>query len=261
MTLISAGKPGRWRIVAVLSLSVLVLLAAPHLLVPTPIRAGLNDLTNSAGPPAAAHFDSCLHYAALTFDDGPNEGTAPALEVLRRKRVRATFMLRGDSVRAYASVVKRMMADGHDIGNHAYSHPDLTTLSSHEISAEIARTQAEISALTGRAPTLARPPYGLFDESVLRVYRDFGLTNVLWTVHSEDWTSANVDTIVSRTVDGSVPGAVILLHEQHAGTRAALPRIIDGLRARGYCFGRIVPSHRPVVAWEDRLYYAAVAPW
>jgi peptidoglycan/xylan/chitin deacetylase (PgdA/CDA1 family) len=179
---------------------------------------------------------------ALTFDDGPSSGTRQTLDILAQKNVRATFFLRGDRADGDPATVKRIARAGHAIGNHTYRHPDLTALDAFGVSVELGRTQAVLAAQTGTVPDLARAPYGATSDTTTAVMTEYGLTNVMWNVQAEDWTDPAVDQLVSDILGRARPGGIILLHEEHANTRAALPEIIDGLRARGYTFGKIAPS-------------------
>jgi peptidoglycan/xylan/chitin deacetylase (PgdA/CDA1 family) len=203
------------------------------------VLAGTAVVSNE---PAEAAPPRQTKLIALTFDDGPSAGTPEALDILAAKKVKATFFLRGDRASADAATVKRIAKGGHAIGNHSYSHPDLTSLDAYGASVELGRTQAILAAQIGKVPTLARAPFGLTDDTTDSVMADYGLTNVMWNAQAEDWTDPAVDQLVADILDRARPGGIILLHEEHENTRAALPRIIDGLRAQGYTFGTISPT-------------------
>ena len=185
---------------------------------------------------------------ALTFDDGPSPYTGQVLDVLRRERVRATFFLCGANARRYPELVRRIRAEGHQIGNHTYSHPYLYLMSEARIASEIDRTQDVLRKITGRRPTLFRPPYGVRWFSLWPLLRERGLTMVMWSDRGYDG-SLDADGIAKTTLDQLRPGAIILLHDgfetrapaevDRAATVRALPAIISGVRKAGYSFAKI----------------------
>lgn len=186
---------------------------------------------------------------ALTFDDGPSMPyTAEILDVLRGEGVHATFFLCGENAQRYPDLVRRIQTEGHTIGNHTYAHPYLTFLSRERIAGEIDRTQAVLEGLTGRRPTLFRPPFGVRWFSLWSVLRQRSLTMVLWSVRAYDGR-LDAAGITQATLSRLHPGAIILLHdgfETHApaeidrsATVRALPGIISGIRKAGYTFARL----------------------
>ena len=175
---------------------------------------------------------------ALTFDDGPDSVLTPRLlDILERKGVRATFFVVGRNVAAAPGIVGRASADGNEIGNHTYDHRLLTSLTAAEAIDEIALTDKAVIAETGVRPRLIRPPYGIIGVEIADLLRRHGLmrTIALWDVDSFDWLHEDgAETLA--TAGAAAPGSVVLLHDIHAGTVAALPAIIDRLRARGLRF-------------------------
>jgi cellulose synthase/poly-beta-1,6-N-acetylglucosamine synthase-like glycosyltransferase/peptidoglycan/xylan/chitin deacetylase (PgdA/CDA1 family)/spore germination protein YaaH len=192
---------------------------------------------------------------ALTFDDGPDADWTPRiLEVLRAKKAPATFFLIGENAMDHPLLLKQMVREGHTLGNHSFTHPNMAEVSPEGIRIELNATQRAIEAYTGRSARLFRAPYfgdaepTTTDElgPALTAQQD-GYTNVGLHVDPGDWKRPGVDRIVQETlaqVEAGSPersGQIILLHDgggDRSQTVAALPRIIDGLRARGY---RIVP--------------------
>jgi len=185
---------------------------------------------------------------ALTFDDGPSPYTARVLDVLKKNRVRATFFLCGANAERYPELVRRIRAEGHQIGNHTYSHPYLYLMSEARIAAEIDRTQDVLEKITGARPTLFRPPFGVRWFSLWGVLRERGLTMVLWSDRGYDGR-LNAEGIAKATLEQLTPGAIILLHDgfethaasdvDRAATVRALPAIISGVRKAGYQFARL----------------------
>ena len=185
---------------------------------------------------------------ALTFDDGPSPYTAQVLDVLRRNHVRATFFLCGENAERYPELVRRIRAEGHQIGNHTYSHPYLYLMSEARIASEIDRTQDILQKITGARPTLFRPPFGVRWFSLWSLLRERGLTMVMWSDRGYDGQLDSAG-IAKTTLEQLAPGAIILLHDgfethlpaevDRAATVRALPAIISGVRKAGYTFARL----------------------
>ncbi len=171
---------------------------------------------------------------AITFDDGPHAGTTEELlDGLKERNVKASFFLIGSEIEGEESVVKRMKQDGHLIGNHTWSHVQLTTLSDDAASQELFATNEEIALVTGEAPDFMRPPFGTISRNVEKRTE---LIPVLWSVDSLDWTTSNSDEIVNRVVTKVKDGDIILLHDCYKSSVDAALRIIDLLTAEGYEF-------------------------
>ncbi|MEU5973744.1 polysaccharide deacetylase family protein [Streptomyces sp. NPDC047315] len=200
-------------------------------------------------------------YVALTFDDGPTEATPEVLKALRDAgSVRSTFFLAGGMVKAHPQHTRSIAADGHEIANHSYSHPDLNTLTPDAAFKELRDASRAIKAETGRAPTLFRPPYGSTNPRIRLDAARLGMLEVLWTVDSLDWRGIPTDEIVANALRVRA-GGIVLLHEGPPATIAAIPKIVEGLEQRGMCAGRVVFSAMPVQAWPGMTYHAKAAPW
>lgn len=173
---------------------------------------------------------------ALTFDDGPGRSTARLLDILSAERVPATFYLVGHSAEINPSLVKRMTAEGHQVGNHSYDHPNLTTLSPAQIASQITRSDAAIRAAGGR-PSTVRAPYGALNESVLSTFGGLPAAgNVTWTVDTRDWEHRNPAKTLAAVQQGATPGGIVLMHDIHATSVDAVPAVIAYLRSQGYTF-------------------------
>jgi peptidoglycan/xylan/chitin deacetylase (PgdA/CDA1 family) len=171
---------------------------------------------------------------ALTFDAGPGPYTARLLDILKAKRVNATFFLLGkDHVSRYPQLVLREAAEGHELANHTWSHPRLTEVANREIRRQLVLVQDRIKQLTGRVPTLMRPPQGRTDPRVAEVCRTLGLAEILWSVTAKDYMERDPEVIKRRVLNGAERNGIILLHDIYPGTVPAVPGIIDGLRKRG----------------------------
>jgi len=175
---------------------------------------------------------------AMTFDDGPHETLTPVLlDMLRLRGVRATFYLVGPRVARHPALVRRMVAEGHEVGNHTWTHPDMTTLWDGALLREVDRTAAAIHAACGVMPATLRPPYGAIGIRQARmIHAERSLPSVLWSVDPQDWRRPGAEVVAQRIVAAAHPGAVILAHDIHAATVAAMPAALDALVTAGYRF-------------------------
>ncbi|HEB12994.1 MAG TPA: polysaccharide deacetylase family protein [Actinobacteria bacterium] len=182
---------------------------------------------------------------ALTFDDGPNpEYTNEILDVLKKKQVKAAFFMVGKHVEKYPEVAKRVFNEGHDIGNHTYSHRDLVSATRKTIIKEIDQTDKAMMRVLGIKTKLFRPPRGMFSNSVRKLIIEMGYTIILWTDSAKDWRGSTPKTIVRRVTRHIKSGGVILFHDSgslirsegadRGNTVAALPLVIDEIRRKGY---------------------------
>jgi peptidoglycan/xylan/chitin deacetylase (PgdA/CDA1 family) len=177
---------------------------------------------------------------ALTFDDGPSEDTERILEVLRAYDLKATFFMLGRQVELFPETVRRVVADGHEIGNHSYSHPIYLFRSRGATRLQLERAQTVISAIAGKQPRLARPPCGVRTPAYFAAAEALGLRTVQWDVAGFDWKERTSAEIANSVLREASAGSIILLHDADSAlkrdrkaTVAALPTIIEGLQARG----------------------------
>jgi len=182
--------------------------------------------------------DPNVHEVALTFDDGPDPRYGPAVAaILKQKNVPATFFLVGMRVKEHPEVARLLAEDGFELANHTYNHQSLPALKPHEIASELRLCDADIFGATGRHTTLMRPPGVQYNDKVLDVAKSLGYVTVSWTVGAKDYeTDTTAAFIQERVLDRAAPGAIILLHQDTPATVAALPVVIDGLRAQGFRF-------------------------
>jgi len=174
---------------------------------------------------------------ALTFDDGPGPYTLELVKVLERYGVKATFFEIGEMLRYFRAATVRQIRDGDVIGDHTETHPPLATLSAHDQYEEIFEQLARIELAGGSRPVLFRPPYGSFDATTMRQLAKLHLLMVLWSVDTGDYLEPGAGVIAERAIAAAKPGAIILMHDgggNRSETIAALPRIITGLRAKGF---------------------------
>lgn len=182
---------------------------------------------------------------ALTFDDGPYPPyTDQILDILKEDDVKATFFIVGKNAAMHPEIVRRIVMEGHQIGNHTYHHIDLLKANRRTVTDELAGTNDLLFSITGIKPHIVRPPHGFRDPVVLEVMAELGLKVVEWSVMSRDWTNPGVEEIVNRTLDRITNGSVVLLHDgdgiksqaSRAQTVAATRLIIQQLKTKGYTF-------------------------
>ncbi|WP_217206549.1 polysaccharide deacetylase family protein [Streptomyces sp. AC550_RSS872] len=203
--------------------------------------------TLSVDTAAPAQAAACNGYVGLTFDDGPSSSTPALLNALTQNGLRATMFNQGQYAAAYPARVRAQVDAGMWVGNHSYTHPHLTQQSQATIDSEISRTQQAVAAAGGGTPKLFRPPYGETNATVRAVAAKYGLTEIIWNVDSQDWNGASTDAIVAAA-GRLTNGQVILMHDWSANSLAAIPRIAQGLAARGLCAGMISPQTGHAVA-------------
>lgn len=167
----------------------------------------------------------------LTFDDGPSRFTPRLLKALKKSQARATFFVAGGYAEANPKVIRRMHSGGHAVGNHTWWHPRLTDVSTAKVHRELASTNRALGSFA--APCM-RPPYGLINQRVAKTSIALGLQPVLWTAHIEDWQPHSFDWTVQRLKRETTPGAVILMHDTHSQTVAAVAKMLPVWVKRGY---------------------------
>jgi peptidoglycan/xylan/chitin deacetylase (PgdA/CDA1 family) len=175
---------------------------------------------------------------ALTFDDGPSEFTPQVLDILRGDRVRATFFVIGGSIAGKEAMLRRELAQGNVIANHTFTHIS-TAGAGPEIARQLDDTTAAIRKATNFTPCLFRPPFGSRSARSIALTRSKGMQTVGWDVDTVDYQRPASASIVQRVLGGVKPGSIVLMHDgggPRDQTVAALPKIIKGLRAKGYSF-------------------------
>jgi peptidoglycan/xylan/chitin deacetylase (PgdA/CDA1 family) len=207
--------------------------AAPALTSIAPLRRRLLPGLSGIGQP---------DHVALTFDDGPDPRSTPAfLELLRAHRVQATFFLLGDMLSRAPELGGELVAAGHEVGVHGWHHRCLLARGPRSTYDDLARARDLIATVTGRQPRWFRPPYGVLTTAALRAAQRLDLTPVLWTAWGRDWEArATPESVLAIVTGGLRGGGTVLLHDSDCTsapgswrrTLAALPEIIDGIRAR-----------------------------
>ena len=174
----------------------------------------------------------------MTFDDGPNSKNTPKLlDLLAAKHIHATFFVVGENAVRMPDILKRMIAEGHEIGNHSWDHPNFGKSSDEKIRSQVQRTNDAILAATGVKPTVLRPPYGSMTPKQRQwVHDEFGYDIILWDVDPDDWKEPGISVVADRIIKGTRNGSIILSHDIHAPTIEAMPQVFDALLAKGYKF-------------------------
>lgn len=199
-------------------------------------------------PPVDCARAKCV---ALTFDDGPGAYTQRLLGYLRQARARATFFVLGQNVGGNAAAIRQAVSDGHEIGGHSWSHPDLTTLSGQAVKTQLGRTHQEIERVAGVRPQLFRPPYGATNA---RIARAAGVPQILWDVDTLDWRYRNSARVARVAVRQARRGSIVLMHDIHRTTVAAVPKVLAGLKRRGFQFAGVSDLLRAKPARPGRPY-------
>lgn len=171
---------------------------------------------------------------ALTFDDGPHPYyTEQLLKGLRERGAKASFFITGQNVEAYPEIVKKIHEDGHLIGNHTYSHTQLTSRNQEKFKEEIIKTNEVIKEVTGEDTIFVRPPYGSWNKEF---EKELNMFPVLWTIDPLDWCSNDVSCIVKNVCTKIEENDIILMHDQYKSTITAALKIVDELQNEGYEF-------------------------
>lgn len=185
-------------------------------------------------PAAGVAVEKSQPLVALTFDDGPFAPTTePFLDELAQRGVHATFFLIGKQIEGNEALLRRMAAEGHQIGIHTWDHVGLNGLNDRDFYAQVGRTDDAIRAVVGGEGFALRPPYGYVDD---RVKSRAGAPVILWSVDPEDWKYRDADRVARHILENAKDGDIILLHDIYPTSTQAALTVIDALQARGFRF-------------------------
>ncbi|MFW6029523.1 MAG: polysaccharide deacetylase family protein [Halanaerobiales bacterium] len=177
------------------------------------------------------------------------EKTDQILEILREEEVKISFFFAGYWLEKYPDVVKKIAAEGHEIENHTFTHPHCKSLSKDKLIDELESTSDLVEKLIGKRPKYFRPPFGEYNNNVIKTSNDLGYQVIQWTIDSHDWMEPGVDYIVDRVMSNVKSGDIILMHNNAPDTPEALGKIIPELKEKGF---KIVPLSKMV--YKDNYY-------
>ena len=190
------------------------------------------DAQIDVGALKASRWNLC----ALTFDDGPHPAVTPRiLDILRTESVRATFFPIGNVAARHPRIIQRIVQEGHEVGNHSLTHPNMRNLPAEAQRAEVAETN-RILATVGADPVLFRPPAGRYNQDTLKVVQQERMNPALWNVDTRDWLTRDAEKIMAQVDSAGAIGSVVLMHTTYNATAEALPKAIGLLRTRGCRF-------------------------
>ncbi len=178
------------------------------------------------------HVDGNLPMIALTFDDGPSNVTGSILDVLSQYGGRGTFFMLGKNMDLMPDMVVRVAEQGSEIAGHTYNHKRLTTLDREQIIAQFQKTSDKASEIGGYPLALVRPPYGVYDPTVLEVAEEMGLGVIMWSIDTRDWETRDADITYEAVMSKVKDGDIILFHDVYATTADAIKRLIPELSQR-----------------------------
>jgi peptidoglycan/xylan/chitin deacetylase (PgdA/CDA1 family) len=178
-------------------------------------------------------------FIAMTFDDGPVPKNTPRLlDMLAARGIKATFFTVGQNAAAYPNIIRRIVADGHELANHTWTHPWLTRLSDDAARLELQRSHDALLNIAGVAPRMYRPPYGAISTRHEQwIKQEFGYPTIIWSVDCGDSKShSTASSVRANILRETRPGAIILVHDLHSWSVDAMPGTLDDLLVRGYRF-------------------------
>ncbi len=180
-------------------------------------------------------FDPNGPMVALTFDDGPaTDTTKRLLDTLEENNAHATFFMLGNRMNKAEDNVKRMREIGCETGSHTYDHTDLTSIPKDAAKEQFEMTEKSLNDITGEAPSVVRPAYGSYNDTVKDLAKEFGEPIVLWSIDTLDWDSKDADAIFEKVMSNVSDGDIILLHDIYESTADAAERLIPALMDEGY---------------------------
>ncbi len=171
---------------------------------------------------------------ALTFDDGPSAHTERLLDIFQEYGGKGTFFVLGNTLDNRSESLKRMVLQGHEIGNHSWSHRQFTSIGTEEVRDQIMMTRAKIYDITGVDCKIVRPPYGACNDSIRELGKELGVSFVNWSIDTLDWKSKNADAVYNEIMNDVGDGHIILCHDLHKTTVDAMESVIPDLIAKGY---------------------------
>lgn len=164
---------------------------------------------------------------ALGFDDGPSDVTPDVLDILKQNGVHASFFVLGRKVETHADIIRRMINEGHDVGNHSWDHPHLSEISLEEALKQMHDCDAALEKVLGHKPFWGRPPYGSTRD-------DLGYPMIVWNLDPKDWRDHDSELVAQRIIEDVTPGALGILHDVYPTTAQAVAIFLPRLLEMGY---------------------------
>ena len=202
-----------------------------------PIRPVVVKPINTPGPDdrVITEWSTARKMVALTYDDGPHkEFTPKLLQALKDKNARATFFVQGVNIAGNEDILRDAYLAGHEIGNHSWSHKQLTRLNTRGMTDEIMKCSNAVEAVTGKKPRLVRPPYGAHNQQLRDNAKTLDIYLINWSIDTNDWRGASTPETIVAEVEKAYDGCIILMHDRLQRTIDATGPVIDLLRAKGY---------------------------
>jgi len=231
----------------------------PSAATPAPAPAATYTLPADAAAPAPSGAPKITYsqchvdgpYIAMTFDDGPHGTQTPRLlDMLKQRKLKATFFVCGQCVAEYPDIAKRIVEEGHEIASHSWSHPNLIPMSESGVRDQLERTHAVVKQSTGVDMKTFRPPYGNFTARQRAwAHATYGYKTILWDVDTLDWQHRNPAKTEAIALAQTRPGSIVLQHDIHKTTVDAMPATLDGLVAKGFKFvtvSELIAMDRPL---------------
>jgi peptidoglycan/xylan/chitin deacetylase (PgdA/CDA1 family) len=225
--------------------------------------------TVAPSPPEPAISYSAVHvegpFIAMTFDDGPNEKLTPELlDILAQRHLHATFFVIGKNAEEHPEILQRAVREGHEIGNHSWTHPVFAKMGDENVRRELQKTDNAIRAAIGASPVLMRPPYGSITARQKKwINAEFGYRIILWDIDPLDWKRPGPAVVTRRIVRGTRAGSIILSHDIHPGTIQAMPETFDQLLAKGFKFvtvSELIAMGKPMAPQDTDKTGAPITP-
>src|SRR6184192_4576807 len=233
-------------------------LATAHVPAERTIAARDTEKVNRNAPAESNITFNSVHtegaHIAMTFDDGPSPTLTPKLlDLLAARHIKVTFFVIGENVVEHPEIVARAAREGHEIGNHSWSHPNFGKMSDEGVRGQVQRTDDAIRSAMGNRPTLLRPPYGSITARQKRwIHDQFGYQIILWDVDPYDWKRPGPSAVRNRILKETQPGSIVLSHDIHPGTIEAMPSTFDALEAKGFKFVTVSELIRMAVPKASR---------